>query len=154
MTRKEKVNTLEWYCDHCGDTCDKCELKNMYDKKTDEFTNNYSCAFDEMDDKMLDKIYSWYKELDLAACENAEAECCNKEPNVDMVNHPSHYNQGGIECIDCIKSAIVGKVGIEAFCVGNAIKYLFRYEEKNGIEDVKKARRYIDRLIKELEEKE
>ena len=40
MTRKEKVNALEWYCDHCGDTCDKCELKNMYDKKTDEFTNN------------------------------------------------------------------------------------------------------------------
>ena len=70
MTRKEKVNALEWYCDHCGDTCDKCELKNMYDKKTDEFTNNYSCAFDEMDDKMLDKIYSWYKELDLAACQN------------------------------------------------------------------------------------
>ena len=50
-------------------------------KKTDEFTNNYSCAFDEMDDKMLDKIYSWYKELDQAACENAEAECCNAEPD-------------------------------------------------------------------------
>ena len=33
MTRKEKINVLEWYCDHCGDTCDKCELKNMYDKK-------------------------------------------------------------------------------------------------------------------------
>ena len=81
MTRKEKVNALEWYCDHCGDTCDKCELKNMYDKKTDEFTNNYSCAFDEMDDKMLDKIYSWYKELDQASCENAEAECCDVEPD-------------------------------------------------------------------------
>ena len=146
MTRKEKINVLEWYCDHCGDTCDKCELKNI-----DEFTDSYSCAFDEMDDKMLDKCYSWYKELDPAACENAKAECCNKEPNVDMVNHPAHYTQGGIECIDCIKSAIVGKVGIEAFCAGNAIKYLFRYEEKNGIEDVKKARWYIDRLIKELE---
>ena len=81
MTREEKVNALEWYCDHCGDTCDKCELKNMYDKKTDEFTNNYSCAFDEMDDKMLDKIYSWYKELDLATCENTKAECCDVEPD-------------------------------------------------------------------------
>ena len=69
----------------------------------------------------------------------------------DNVNHPNHYVKGEVECIDCIKSAIVGKVGIEAFCVGNAIKYLFRYEEKNGIEDVKKARWYIDRLIKELE---
>lgn len=100
MTRKEKVYVLEWYCDHCGDTCDNCELKNMYDKKTDEFTDNYSCAFGEMDDKMLDKIYGWYKELDPAACENAEA----KEPNVDMVNHPSHYTQGGIECIDALKT--------------------------------------------------
>ena len=154
MTRKDKVDTLERYCDNCGDTCDKCELKNMYDKETDEFTGKYACAFDDMDDDMLDKIYSWYKEIDQATCENTEDSCCNKEPNIDMVNHPVHYTQGGIECIDCIKSATVGKVGIEAFCVGNAIKYLFRYEEKNGIEDVKKARWYIDRLIRELEEKE
>lgn len=81
MTRKEKVDVLESYCDHCGDTCDKCELKNMYDKETDEFTNKYACVFNEMDDKMLDKIYGWYKELDPAACENAEAECCDKEPD-------------------------------------------------------------------------
>ena len=154
MTRKEKVNALEWYCEHCGDTCDKCELKNMHDKETDEFTNNYSCAFDEMDDKMLDKIYSWYKELDQASCENVEDNCCNKEPNIDMVNHPAHYTQGGIECIDALKSATVSKTGIEAVCTANVIKYLWRYEEKNGIEDVKKARWYIDRLIKELEEKE
>lgn len=147
MTREEKVNTLESYCDRCGDTCDKCELKNMYDKETDKFTNNYACAFNEMDDKMLDKIYSWYKELDPAVCENAEA----KEPNADMVNHPSHYTQGGIECIDALKAATVSKTGIEAVCTANSIKYLWRYEEKNGIEDVKKARWYIDRLIKELE---
>lgn len=81
MTRKEKVNVLEWYCDYCGNTCDTCELKNMYDKETDGFTDSYSCAFDEMDDKMLDKIYNWYKELDPAACENVEAKCCGKEPD-------------------------------------------------------------------------
>lgn len=86
MTRKEKVDVLEWYCDHCGDTCSKCELKNMYDKETNEFTDNYTCAFDEMDDKMLEKIYDWYKELDPAACENAEAECCDKEPDAIKSN--------------------------------------------------------------------
>lgn len=69
----------------------------------------------------------------------------------DNVNNPKHYNQGGIECIDAIKAATVDKTGIDAFCVGNAIKYLFRYKEKNGLEDVKKAAWYIDRLIKELE---
>lgn len=81
MTIKEKVNVLKWYCDHCGNTCDTCELKNMYDKETDGFTDSYSCAFDEMDNKMLDKIYNWYKELDPAACENAETKRYDKEPD-------------------------------------------------------------------------
>ena len=150
MDRSEKEETLNCYCNSIDD-CDDCELMKKYDRDTSEFTDQYSCIFHKMSDDMLNKVYNWYKELDPAACENTEDSCCNKEPNVDMVNHPSHYTQGGIECIDCIKSATVGKVGIEAFCVGNAIKYLFRYEEKNGIEDVKKARWYIDRLIKELE---
>lgn len=151
MTREEKAEMLEWYCDNKCQKCEECELVKKYDKETDEWTDTYACVFSDMSDEMLNKCYNWYKEIGQAACENSEGDHCNKELNVDMVNHPSHYNQGGIECIDCIKSAIVGKVGIEAFCVGNAIKYLFRYEEKNGIEDVKKARWYIDRLIKELE---
>ena len=71
----------------------------------------------------------------------------------DMVNHPSHYTQGGIECIDAITAATVGKTGIEAVCVANVVKYLWRYEEKNGLEDVKKARWYLERLIGELEGK-
>lgn len=70
----------------------------------------------------------------------------------DNVLHPAHYNQSGIECIEAIKDATVGKTGIEAFCVGNAIKYLWRYEKKNGLEDVKKAQFYINRLIQELEQ--
>lgn len=70
----------------------------------------------------------------------------------DNVNHPLHYTQGGIECIDALKSATVGKKGIEAVCVANVIKYLWRFEEKNGLEDVKKAQWYLNRLIQELEE--
>ena len=151
MTRKEKEIILYHYCDNRTFNCTDCPLSKKYDKETNKYTDTYACVFDEMSDDMLNKVYNWYKELDPAACENAQDSCCDKESNVDMVNHPSHYTQGGIECIDCIKSATVGKVGIEAFCVGNAIKYLFRYEEKNGIEDIKKARWYIDRLIKELE---
>ena len=72
---------------------------------------------------------------------------------IDNVNHPSHYCQGGIECIDALKAATVDKTGIEAVCVANVIKYCWRYEEKNGLEDVKKAQFYINRLIQELEEK-
>lgn len=72
----------------------------------------------------------------------------------DMVNHPPHYTQGGIECIDAITAATGGKTGIEAVAVANVIKYLWRYEEKNGLEDVKKARWYLERLISELSEGE
>lgn len=150
MTTEMIIDALEEYCQECH-KCDTCELRKLYDEQVDVFTDSNGCVFDEMDEDMLNKCYNWYKKLDSAACENAEAGCCNKEPNVDMVNHPSHYTQGGIECIDALKAATVNKTGIEAVCTANAIKYLWRYEEKNGIEDVKKARWYIDRLIKELE---
>lgn len=69
----------------------------------------------------------------------------------DMVNHPAHYTQGGIECIDALKAATVNLKGIEAVCTANAIKYLWRWKEKNGTEDLKKSIWYIERLIKECE---
>ena len=72
----------------------------------------------------------------------------------DNVNHPSHYNQGGVECIDAIKGATINKPPFEAVCVSNVIKYLWRYEEKGGIEDVEKACWYLNRLLKELSDKE
>lgn len=69
----------------------------------------------------------------------------------DPVNHPSHYEGNGkVECIDCIESAVSGLEGFHAFCAGNAIKYLFRFSHKNGIEDLRKAEWYIDRLIKAI----
>ena len=64
----------------------------------------------------------------------------------DNVNSPQHY-QGKVECIDCIESVTAGLNGIEAFCTGNAIKYLYRWKRKNGIEDLKKAKWYIDKII-------
>lgn len=69
----------------------------------------------------------------------------------DMVNHPSHYTQGGIECIDALEAATINLKGIEAVCTANAIKYLWRWKEKGGIEDLEKSKWYIDRLIKKME---
>ena len=65
----------------------------------------------------------------------------------DNVNHPSHYTQGKIECIDAIEESTKGLIGISAVCVANVIKYIWRYKFKNGIEDLKKARWYLDKLI-------
>lgn len=64
----------------------------------------------------------------------------------DPVNKPSHY-QGKVECIDAIESAIEGLSGMEAMCTGNAIKYLYRWKEKGGVEDLNKAIWYIKKMI-------
>ena len=94
------------------------------------------------------------QDFDDAAEADGEAdlnECIGQD--VDVVNHPSHYTKGRIECIDAIDSATVGKTGIEAVAVANVIKYLWRYEEKGGLESVRKAKWYLNKLISELESK-
>ena len=63
----------------------------------------------------------------------------------DNVKHPNHYCKAGIECIDAIKSAISTITDpFEAYCTGNIIKYIWRWNDKNGIEDLHKAIQYID----------
>lgn len=69
----------------------------------------------------------------------------------DTINSPSHYTNGKVECIDAIEAATTGLEGIEAVCTGNVLKYIWRWKLKNGIEDLKKARWYLDRLIAKLE---
>lgn len=64
------------------------------------------------------------------------------------VNHPSHYNQGGIECIDAM-IATYGKGATATFCLTNAFKYIWRTEHKNGIQDIDKAIWYLNKY-KEL----
>lgn len=63
----------------------------------------------------------------------------------DPVKNPSRYTNGGIECIDAIKAA-TGE-GFGAYCQGNIIKYLWRYREKGGTEDLRKAQVYLEWLI-------
>jgi hypothetical protein len=77
------------------------------------------------------------------------APAVNECLTVDNVNHPAHYNQGGIECIEAIKAALGD--GFAAYLRGNVIKYLWRCEHKGGVEDLKKAEFYLDRAIKEME---
>jgi hypothetical protein len=85
---------------------------------------------------MVDGLgYMWTDEM---------IECLESEGN-DNVNHPSHYTQGKIECIDYILDKRMG------YLLGNAIKYITRCELKNGgknrIEDLRKAVFYINKQI-------
>ena len=75
-----------------------------------------------------------------------------KKKRTDAVNHPTHYTAGQIECIDALESATTGLCGIEAICTANAIKYLWRWKLKNGVQDLEKAKWYIDKLIEKQKE--
>jgi hypothetical protein len=66
----------------------------------------------------------------------------------EKVNHPPHYTAGKVECIDALEAATIGLQGIEAVCTANAIKYLWRWKYKNGLEDLAKAKWYINKLAK------
>lgn len=69
----------------------------------------------------------------------------------DAIIHPGHYTQGGVECIDAIRASM-GPYDFASYCKGNIMKYLWRYRLKNGAEDLRKARVYLDWMI-EVEEK-
>lgn len=64
----------------------------------------------------------------------------------DMVNHPNHYCQGGIECIKAIEASMTPE-GFQDYCKGNVLKYLWRWRDKAGVQDLEKALVYLNWLI-------
>ena len=92
--------------------------------------------------------------LDIQMKEPGESfNSCRARNGLDMVNHPSHYKaKNGMEVIDVIEAFTANLSGYEATHTGNVIKYICRWKEKNGLEDLKKAQWYLNRLIKNIEE--
>lgn len=64
----------------------------------------------------------------------------------DPINNPAHYTNGGIETIDYLKAKMTQEQ-FRGFLIGNVLKYVSRYPHKNGVEDLKKAEWYLNRLI-------
>lgn len=74
------------------------------------------------------------------------------ESDDKLVSHPQHYqSKSGLEVIDVIEAFTDGLNGIEATDTGNAIKYLCRWKQKNGVQDIKKAIWYCTHLLNHLE---
>lgn len=70
----------------------------------------------------------------------------------DNVNHPNHYqNIAGVEAIDILNDVVKDLPGKQAAMLWNSMKYLFRFQKKNGVEDLNKARNYLDYLIADIE---
>ena len=92
--------------------------------------------------------------LDIQMKEPGESfNSCRARNGFDMVNHPSHYKaKNGMEVIDVIEAFTANLKGYEAVYTGKVIKYICRWKEKNGLEDLRKAQWYLNRLIKNIEE--
>ncbi len=120
-----------------------------YNEKTNQWENIYEKEIE--DDRLaIDEFIKYMKESDdteTPPTENASTKYKKEEQIKNVVNHPNHYKgDGEIECIDAIQSAVCQLKGLEAFCTGNAIKYLWRWKQKNGTEDLEKAEWYIHKL--------
>lgn len=76
-----------------------------------------------------------------------------KSPQIgaDSVNHPPHYCAGCVECIEGIRAALGDE--FPAYCQGNAIKYMWRWRHKGGVEDLRKAQVYLGWMIEAVEGK-
>jgi hypothetical protein len=74
----------------------------------------------------------------------------NKQSDVDMVEHPPHYNQAGIECIEAIQAALTPEE-FKGYCKGNNFKYTWRENYKGKDEDLAKAAWYLNRYLSTLE---
>lgn len=69
----------------------------------------------------------------------------------DNIVSPAHYASQRIQPIDYMKATLTQEEYI-GYCCGNIIKYCSRWRKKNGIEDLRKARQYLDWMIEEVQE--
>ena len=103
---------------------------------------------------------TWFEPVDTDATTDCPGGVCpvpwvveeSKPELFDNVSRPKHYNNGeGIECIEGIEAQLTPE-GYKGFLQGNCAKYLWRWRDKGGIEDLRKCKWYLDRLISSVDE--
>lgn len=95
-----------------------------------------------------DEVAKWFRGATNAMKAFSSNGVSMKNENNDKVNNPAHYTAGGIETLDYIKAKVSD---YPSYAAGNILKYVSRYEHKNGIEDLKKAQFYLNDLIEWME---
>ena len=136
MTIEEKAEKIKEYCNSMH-SCYECPIGSKdrpficysyWDEYPNVIEKNYDIIFGKTSETKEEKV-------------GKKAE--------DMVNHPSHYTHGGVECIDAITSALSSyEDSVDSWLVGQVIKYLWRAPLKGKYEeDIKKAQFYLNRLV-------
>lgn len=131
-------NEWTWYSD-CEIRRQVCEEQGYSSKEcAEKFEECRKMSIDEATPKEWDK-----------ASKTATGKLFHPNDTHDPVGQPDHYNRGAIEAIEAIKASMHPQE-YKGYLKGNCLKYLWRYEYKNGVEDLRKARVYLDWLIKEV----
>ena len=147
MTIDEMRRELRKYCGGFYTCRDGCRLQSP----------DFSCIWNDLSDESTEDCYHFLiaegiigkpeqPEINFVKVERNDA----VEPTNDAVQHPSHYTQGGIECIDAIRASMTAD-GFCDYCKGNIIKYIWRWRSKGGVEDLKKAQVYLGWLIEAVD---
>ena len=148
MTIDEMRNKLTEYCYgfiHCENGC---RLRKP----------GSGCRWNELSDESTEDCYHFLEgligepeqpEINFVKVERKD----EVEPTNGAVQHPSHYTQGGVECIEAIRASMTAD-GFCDYCKGNIIKYIWRWRDKGGVEDLRKASVYLDWLINAADVKE
>jgi len=91
---------------------------------------------------------SWFEpvEEEISDCPGGVCPVPWAKKEVDNVNHPSHYTEGGIECIEAIEAQLTPEE-YKGYLKGNVAKYIWREKHKGGIESLKKAQWYLNKLV-------
>ena len=140
MTIEEKAKMIEKHCDSMP-SCSACPIGSK--------DGSFVCYSDWEDyPNDIEKNY----EIIFGKTSETKDEKVEKKAE-DMVNHPSHYTHGGVECIDAITSALSSyEDSVDSWLVGQVIKYLWRAPLKGKYdEDIKKAQFYLNRLIEKID---
>lgn len=152
----------EQFIEKCMDFCAENGYLSLFTAK--EFVRDVSCLYLDRG-RLEDKQIGWGPETFKATAEVIDtdgmtevtmpephavtAALLKKEEAHNNVNHPNHYqSEGGLETIDVINEFTKGLDGVEAFAIGNALKYICRFDKKNGVEDLKKAQWYLDYVVR------
>lgn len=93
-------------------------------------------------------VYREYEEMFPGGYKEVKGQCWPPlETSDDPVNHPTHYTQGNVECIEAIRSALTPEQ-YRGYLKGQIFKYVWREGSKGGLESLKKGQWYLDQLIK------
>jgi hypothetical protein len=146
MAKKIRVtNGRWWYCHLIGATYDVKRVEPFIDddEPDHEFAGENIFFVHHPEESKISEFFVLKRDCEIVG---------EEAPAPNMVESPPHYNAGKFEVIDIIEDSLRDiPGGFEAYMVGNIEKYIMRYRHKNGVEDLKKSRWYLDRLIAEVE---